>query len=100
MRESAESGSPCDPVEISTTCSGGRASISRASTSKSAGTRKYPRSRATPMLRTIARPTKATLRWFCTATFALAFLHRQRVRLDAVLDQLGFDEGKGQVRAH
>ena len=38
IRDSADSGSPCEPVEMSTTCSGGQASISRASTMRSAGT--------------------------------------------------------------
>jgi hypothetical protein len=38
IRDSAESGSPCDPVEISTTFSGGRSARSLASSSVSGGT--------------------------------------------------------------
>ena len=69
MRESADSGSPCEPVEIMQTCLSGSASISRASTTRPGGTRSRPRSRATAMLRTIERPTNATVRsWACAAS--------------------------------
>src|SRR3569833_1957785 len=62
IRPSADSGSPCDPVLISTTCSGGIDVASSSDTISPGATRSSPRSRATPMLRTIERPTKAHLR--------------------------------------
>ena len=62
IRPSADSGSPCEPVLTRTTCSGGIAAASSRETISPGATRSRPRSRATPMLRTIERPTKATLR--------------------------------------
>src|SRR3954463_5332750 len=62
IRPSAERGSPCEPVDTSTTCSGGIAAASSSDTMSPGATCRRPRSRATPMLRTIDRPTKATLR--------------------------------------
>src|SRR3954453_2600819 len=62
MRPRADSGSPWDPVLTSTTCSGGMAAASSRETIRPGATCSRPRSRATPMLRTIERPTKATLR--------------------------------------
>src|SRR5919199_1231350 len=55
-------GSPWEPVHMRTTRSSGRSSTSLMSTRRPSGTVRYPRSRATPMLRTIERPTSATLR--------------------------------------
>ena len=49
-------------AETSTTCSGGIAAASSRETISPGATRSRPRSRATPMLRTIDRPTSATLR--------------------------------------
>ena len=40
IRESADSGSPCEPVEISTCCSGGRSARSLASNITPGGTRR------------------------------------------------------------
>ena len=60
IRASADSGSPCEPVETSTTFSGGIAAASSRVTISPGGTCSRPRSRATPMLRTIERPTNAT----------------------------------------
>src|SRR3954469_10799821 len=62
MRPRADSGSPWDPVLTSTTWSGGMAAASSRETIRPGATCSRPRSRATPMLQTIERPTKATLR--------------------------------------
>ena len=62
IRDSADSGSPCDPVEISSTRRDGSSSAIFKSTIRPSGTSSRPRSRAMPMLRTMERPTSATLR--------------------------------------
>ena len=60
IRDRADSGSPCDPVQMSMIRRDGNCSASRRSTMMSSGTFSRPRSRAMPMLRTIERPTSAT----------------------------------------
>src|SRR5699024_47833 len=67
MRLRAAIGSPWLPVHISTMRSSGRSSILRTSTRVSGGTSRYPISAAMVMLRTMERPTKATLRWWAAA---------------------------------
>ena len=64
IRDSADSGSPCEPVEISSTWSGGRSSTLSSDRTSPSGTVSSPRSCAICMLRTIERPTKAILRLF------------------------------------
>ena len=60
IRDSADIGSPCVPVVISTTRSGGIISAAAMSRMSESATRRYPSSRAMPMLRTIDRPTNDT----------------------------------------
>ncbi len=67
IRDSADSGSPCEPVEMSRTRRDGSSSATLRSISSPSGTRSSPSSRAICMLRTIDRPTSATWRWAATA---------------------------------
>ena len=62
IRDSAAIGSPWVPVVTNTTRSGGIISAAPMSITSSSATLRKPRSLAMPMLRTIDRPTKETLR--------------------------------------
>ncbi len=68
MRDNADSGSPCDPVETKMTSSSSIRIATSRSTNNPSGTFRKPNSDAIPMLRTIERPTNAILRLYCTAT--------------------------------
>ena len=62
IRDSADSGSPCEPVDTNRTSSVGQsASPRRGRPAGPSGTSSRPRSAAMPMLRTIDRPTKRDL---------------------------------------
>ncbi len=67
MRRSALSGSPCDPVEITTSFSSGQLSSSRGAMSRPSGTRAMPSERAMLTFLRIERPTRQTLRPSATA---------------------------------
>src|ERR1035441_10328568 len=71
MRRSAESGSPCEPVEMITTRSSEKSAISRGPTSRPSGISMWPRLRPIPTFLRIERPTSATLRssaWAASTT--------------------------------
>jgi len=62
IRRSAESGSPWEPVEMTTSLWSGRSSISRVPTSVPSGTSMWPRVRPMFTFLRMERPTRATLR--------------------------------------
>jgi hypothetical protein len=70
IRRSAESGSPCEPVDTITTFSGGNWSTSRSPISIPSGTLMCPSERPMLMFLRIERPTSATFRpsWAAAST--------------------------------
>ena len=91
IRDSADNGSPCEPVEISSTCSGGRSStLSRLRTSPS-GTESSPSSWAICMLRTIERPTKATSRPYLWAESSICCTRCTCEANEATITRCGAD---------
>ena len=74
IRDSTAIGSPCDPVQISTASSSGNLDSSSNEIKISPGIFRYPRSRATFMLRTMDRPTNAIFRLCETARSIICWI--------------------------